>query len=401
MSNIICLIPARYHSTRLPGKPLLKINNKTVIQRTYENVLKSKYFNCKNTIIVTDDDRIIQNINSFNGNYSKITDECINGTERILKLLPKISNKYNIIVNVQGDEPFINPIHIDKCIESYLNISDKDICQYACSTLHYKIIDDSELNNRNVGKAVLDKNNNIIYCSRSMIPHNKKGEKLNIDYFGHIGIFVFNRKILEECFSLENTPNQLSEDIEWLKFIEYGYKIKSSLVDNTEIGINTPEDYQFLIRKYEKSYNLENSDNLDNHITEFKKEMEFQLNNFPYQEIKDLAYIINNYEGNIFTCGIGKSKNVSNNLCELLKSINISCFNICPINSFHGDYGALKKNDIILVLSKSGNTKELFDFCNYAKNKCRIIGIFCNADGLIISLCYKKIILPLKMNLLK
>ena len=253
MNNIICLIPARFHSSRLPGKPLLLINNKTIIQRTYDNVIKSKYFNRDNIIVVTDDARIADTVSNFNGRYRLIKDTCINGTERIVKLLPDIDEK-NIIVNVQGDEPFINPKHIDDCVSCYLDISDNDKKKYACSTLHYKILDKSELSNKNVGKLVTDKDNNIIYCSRSMIPHNKQGDILDIDYYGHIGIFVFNRNILEYCFNNKNTPNQLSEDIEWLKFIEYGYKIKSCKVENSEIGVNTQEDYEFLLQKYDANY---------------------------------------------------------------------------------------------------------------------------------------------------
>ena len=247
--DILCLIPARYNSTRLPGKLLLKINDKTILNYTYDNVLKSKYFNKENVIILCDDQRIIDNVKSFNGKYHKIDDECINGTERIIKYLPYVDKNINIVLNVQGDEPFINPEHIDKCVSTYykLTLSENKVC--VGTTLH-SIIKNNNINDTNIVKLVFDIENYILYASRNMIPYNKNREKLDIDYFSHIGIYCFNRNLLDTYFSKSNTKNQLSEDIEMLKFIEYGLKIKSSLVSDSEIGINTQEDYNYLLKKY-------------------------------------------------------------------------------------------------------------------------------------------------------
>ena len=247
MNNICCIIPARYNSSRLPGKPLLEINSKTILERTYNQVLKSKLIS--NIYIATDDDKIVDHVNSFKGNVIKVDEECLNGTERICYALDDIDKKYNIIVNVQGDEPFINPENIDYSINKYIEFIKSDDSM-VCSTIHYKITDPQEINNRGVGKLITDRNNNVIYCSRAMIPHNKSGIITNTDYLGHIGIFVFKRDFLPIYLNTPNTPAQLSEDIEWLKIIEMGLRIKSFLVESYEIGINTPEDFNYLSKKY-------------------------------------------------------------------------------------------------------------------------------------------------------
>ena len=249
MNKICCLIPARYGSSRLNGKPLLKINNKTVIQRTYEQTLKSKYLDNNNVYITTDDDRIIDHIKTFGGKYIKVTEECLNGTERICHALKQMNNEYDIILNVQGDEPFIDPDNIDLCISKYLEKDDNNV---VCTTIHFNIKESYMLNDRGIGKLITDKYDNIIYCSRALIPHTKSGNPdSNFTYNGHIGIFVFDSNYLNEYLQHPNTPCQLSEDIEWLKIIEMGYKIRSYCVKESEIGINTPEDYQYLLDKYQ------------------------------------------------------------------------------------------------------------------------------------------------------
>jgi len=246
-SRICAMIPARYMSTRLPGKPLLKIGNKTIIERTYTQTLKSKYIN--DVYVITDDDRIVKHIESLNGKCLKVEEECLNGTERICKALDLLSQQYDIIVNVQGDEPFIDPNNIDFAIKKYLE-NELDT-KMVCTTIHCLLENFEEINGKTIGKMVMDKNDNVMYCSRSVIPGTKTGEiNKNISYYGHIGIFVFRRSYLSNFLTDDNTPAQLSEDIEWLKIIEHGYKIKSYLVNNYEIGINTEEDFNYLSKKY-------------------------------------------------------------------------------------------------------------------------------------------------------
>ena len=259
MKNIIAVIPARYNSSRLPGKPLLNFGEYTMIQRVYLQTIKSKYIN--KAYVTTDDERVKKSVELIGGNVIMIDDECLNGTERIYLALQKLYREedirdINIIVNVQGDEPYINPDHIDIAIESYLSKKGKvNYQKLVCSTLHYQIEDVNEINNPSIGKLVLNHQNDIMYCSRNVIPSNKKLEiNKNQPYYGHIGVFIFDRNYLTE-YMKQNTTYQLEEDIEWLKIIENGYSINSSLVANVEIGVNTQEDYNYLEKKYKLRIN--------------------------------------------------------------------------------------------------------------------------------------------------
>ena len=240
-NKIPVFIPARYNSSRLPGKLMYKINNKTIIQLVYEQVLKCK--NVSEIIVLTDNDIIYNHLISLNYNVKMTDENCINGTERICNYLRSIS-KENIpefICNVQGDEPFIDPTIIDNLIKNKIDL---------VSTVHYKITNKLELDDKSIGKLVLNKNNEILYCSRNKIPYCKG---IECDYYAHIGLFIFNTNYLLNEYIKENTPLQLCEDIEWLKVIEQGHKIKSFEVYNFERGINTIEDYNYLNNKYSKN----------------------------------------------------------------------------------------------------------------------------------------------------
>jgi 3-deoxy-manno-octulosonate cytidylyltransferase (CMP-KDO synthetase) len=245
-NKILCCIPARYHSSRLPGKPLLKINNKTIINLVYE---KANQIKVDNIIVLTDDDRIYNEVLSFGGNCAIITEECLNGTERIIKYLNSINNnEYNIIVNLQGDEPFIKPDIVNDCISNFLEKKP------SCSTICFKTTNKEEILSKSRGKVVTDNNNNIMYCSRNIIPSNKQNTIIeNYEYKIHVGIFVYDKKYLLDYFCKENTENQLLEDIEWLKIIEQGFTINTILSDEMERGIDTIEDYNYLKNNYEKN----------------------------------------------------------------------------------------------------------------------------------------------------
>lgn len=245
MKNICAIIPARFQSSRLPGKPLLKINNQSIISMTYQQTCKSKYIH--KVYVATDDNRIKNEIESIGGNVFMINDDCLNGTERICHCLKYLDQQYDLIVNIQGDEPYIDPENIDYMIEKHLLHP-----EIVCTTLHTEIKDEKDLYDFSIGKMVLDLNNHIMYCSRNTIPITKNGKiSKNIPYYAHIGIFIFNRHFLKKYIAHDNTPLQLTEDIEWLKIMEMGYKIKSyHAIKFHEMGINTPEDYQKLLNKY-------------------------------------------------------------------------------------------------------------------------------------------------------
>lgn len=242
-SKTLCCIPARYNSSRLPGKPLLKINDKTIIQHVYE---KAKLTNVDVIVVLTDDERIYNEVTSFGGKCVIITEDCLNGTERIISYLKSIDHSnYDIIVNIQGDEPFIKPNVIDQAIDNYL---DKNP---ACSTICFKTTCKEEILSKSRGKSITDNFNNILYCSRNVIPSNKTENIIsNHQYNIHVGIFVYNKDYLLNHFTQPNTPNQLLEDIEWLKIIEQGFKVNTIFSEEMERGVDTLEDYEYLINKY-------------------------------------------------------------------------------------------------------------------------------------------------------
>ena len=245
-NNILCCIPARLKSTRLPDKLLYKIGNKTIINHVFNNVSDSKLIN--NIIILTDSHIIKDNVINFGGKSQIIDEKCINGTDRIIKYLEKSNIRQGIVVNVQGDEPFIDYKNIDLAINNFLNRKSNNV---VCSTLYYETNDINEINNSNRGKCVIDKENNIIYCSRSPIPTNKSGEVIdNYLYKIHIGIFVYDISYLLTKYQIENTSLQLEQDIEWLKIIEQGYTISAVKAISHEIGVDTKEDYNYLEKKY-------------------------------------------------------------------------------------------------------------------------------------------------------
>lgn len=250
-SKFYCFIPARYSSSRLPGKPLLSINGKTIIQLVYEQVKKCQTID--KIYVLTDDERIQKVVHSFGGECH-ITGDCLNGTSRIVNFINEKRIECDLIVNVQGDEPFINPKNIDACVKNFIKQSQED-STIKCSTLHFKHTEEVEIRKRSNGKLVLDKHNNIMYGSRNIIPGLKKEEYNNqTTYWGHIGIFVFEKEYLLKEYLNGNTPYQLAEDIEWLKILEDGYRINSVLVDKEshERGVDTDEDYEFLKQKYSK-----------------------------------------------------------------------------------------------------------------------------------------------------
>ena len=245
--DILCCIPARLGSTRLPNKLLLEINNKSIINHVFDNVSNSEFIN--KIIFLTDDKKIKDNVDSFKANCEIIDEECLNGTDRIIRYLIKNNIRNKIIVNVQGDEPFINPKNIDLAINNFLKRKSNKV---VCSTLYYKTNKMEEIKSPNRGKCVLDNESNIIYCSRNPIPVNKKAEIVkDYEYNIHVGIFVYDINYLLDYYHNNNTELQLNQDIEWLKIIEQGYKINAVEIRDHEIGIDTIEDYNNLKNKYE------------------------------------------------------------------------------------------------------------------------------------------------------
>jgi 3-deoxy-manno-octulosonate cytidylyltransferase (CMP-KDO synthetase) len=240
MPKIIGIIPARYKSTRFPGKPFAQISGKTLIQRSYENARQCKTL--EQLIVATDDQRIYDHVQSFGGTAIMTSEDCPTGTDRLSEVIcntPSLE-AVEIIVNIQGDEPCINPRFID-----LIAITLKDHPEAAVSTLITPLLDEKEALNPSIVKCVIDRNHYALYFSRTLIPSGKDLKfKPDQIYYKHLGIFGYRREFLLHYAHLPLTPLQLAEDLEQLKVLEHGYKIITSTVHGECADVNTPEDIQ-------------------------------------------------------------------------------------------------------------------------------------------------------------
>jgi 3-deoxy-manno-octulosonate cytidylyltransferase (CMP-KDO synthetase) len=238
--KIIAVIPARYDSTRFPGKPLVDINGKSMIQHVYERVKESKFID--KVIVATDDKRIFEAVKSFEGKVVMTSNEHQSGTDRIREAIKDI--KCDIVVNVQGDEPGINPKDIDKVIKPILKNKKINI-----STLAIRIENGWDLKDENKVKVVFDKDNFALYFSRNNIPfdrdHINNVKKEN--FYKHIGLYVYRRKFLLDLKKLKVSSLEKLEKLEQLRFLENGVKIKIVLTDKETISVDTPNDLKNFI----------------------------------------------------------------------------------------------------------------------------------------------------------
>lgn len=230
---VVAVIPARYASTRLECKLLLDLNGKSVLQRTYEQACKAQHI--KEVIIATDDERIFKHAQSFGAQVEMTSTDHQSGTDRIAELASK-NPDWQIIINVQGDEPMINPADIDKAIEPFLH---NPLCQM--TSLYHCITDPDEISNPNNVKVVTDANSMAMYFSRSVIPYNRSKEVPQTKK--HIGLYAYRRETLLQIASLAQTTLEQTEKLEQLRALENGIKIKMLEVDSAPIGIDTVEDY--------------------------------------------------------------------------------------------------------------------------------------------------------------
>lgn len=234
MNKTAIIIPARYGSSRLEGKPLLKVLGKSVIQWVYEKAQASKFADM--IIVATDDERIYNEVKSFGGNVEMTSVEHKCGSDRIMEVVsrhPEIS----YICNLQGDEPLIKPESIDAVIK---NVKEDDMADI--STLIRVLTEEEEINNPNLVKCVTDKNGFALYFSRSKIPFERNAGFAT--FYGHLGIYGYKRKALESMTTLAQTPLEQTESLEQLRALENGMRIKTSIVDFVPIGIDTREDLE-------------------------------------------------------------------------------------------------------------------------------------------------------------
>lgn len=236
------IIPARYASTRLPGKPLIKINAKSIIQWVYEKAGQARQ--ADEVVVATDDQRIFDEVQSFGGLVKMTSSEHKCGSDRIAELV-KADPSIDIVVNVQGDEPMIDPESIDKAILA-IKSTDADI-----STLIREIKDPEEISNPNVVKCVVSKTGMALYFSRSPIPYERNKGKA--PSYGHIGLYAYKSSSLLKMTGLEQTPLEMSESLEQLRALENGMRIMTVVVDYSPVGIDTAEDVEKFKKIVEKS----------------------------------------------------------------------------------------------------------------------------------------------------
>ncbi len=237
--NFIGIIPARYESTRFPGKPLALINNKPMIQWVYENVSKA----LEHVWVATDDDRIFNAVQEFGGNAIKTLSSHQSGTDRCAEAARKLADniKFDVVINVQGDEPFIQPEQIELLKSCFEN--DTDI-----ATLIKKIETEEELFNPNRPKVVIDNQQNALYFSRSPIPfvrgEEEKSWHIKNSFWAHIGMYAYKTEVLQKITKLKPSALELTESLEQLRWLENGFQIKTAETAHQSIGIDTPEDLE-------------------------------------------------------------------------------------------------------------------------------------------------------------
>lgn len=232
MSKTAIIIPARYGSSRLEGKPLIEVMGKPVIQWVYEKAQAAKLADM--IIVATDDKRIYDCVKAFGGVVEMTSQSHKCGSDRIMEVVsrhPEIS----YICNLQGDEPLIKSESIDDVIRNVQDDNKADI-----STLIRVLTDVEEINNPNLVKCVIDNNGFALYFSRSKIPYERNSDVAT--FYGHLGIYGYKRRALESMTTLSQTPLEKAESLEQLRALENGMKIKTSVVDFVPVGIDTKED---------------------------------------------------------------------------------------------------------------------------------------------------------------
>jgi 3-deoxy-manno-octulosonate cytidylyltransferase (CMP-KDO synthetase) len=237
---VFVVIPARYSSTRFPGKPLFKINGISLLERTYRRVMLCHLIN--HCIIATDDERIAQEARSFGADVVMTSESCATGTDRIAEAVRSRDDlrKAEIIVNVQGDEPCIDPNTIAKVIE-VLSLSPDD----SIGTAVVPIRSEEELLNKNIVKCVKTVTGRAMYFSRHAIPGSKVGIRMSaIPYFQHIGIYAYRPDFLLRFSELPSTPLQQAEDLEMLRAMEHGFTITVVEVQHHSPDVDIPSDIE-------------------------------------------------------------------------------------------------------------------------------------------------------------
>jgi 3-deoxy-manno-octulosonate cytidylyltransferase (CMP-KDO synthetase) len=234
--KIIAVIPARYASTRFPAKLMQDLGGKTVIRRTYEAAVSTNLFD--DVFVVTDSDLIYNEIISNGGKAIMSIKEHESGSDRIAEAIENMD--LDIVINIQGDEPFINKEPLEELITIFKNDSEKKV---DLGSLMFQITDKEEINNPNNVKVITDQNGFALYFSRSVIPF-PRDENAGVRYMKHIGIYAFRKQALLDFYNLPMLSLEASEKLEQLRYLEYGKRIKMVETTHNSIGIDTEEDLE-------------------------------------------------------------------------------------------------------------------------------------------------------------
>lgn len=235
----LAIIPARYASTRFPAKPLAMLGGKPIIERVYTQVRRA----VEDVVVATDDERIYDAVCNFGGRAVMTSTEHQSGTDRCYEAMTKVGGDYDVIINVQGDEPFIQPEQIESLVACF----DDPTTDIATLVKPFSESDGIEaLENPNSPKVVITRDMKAIYFSRSVIPYMRGVERqewlTKHTYYKHIGMYAFRSRTLGEITRLEQSSLELSEKLEQLRWLENGYRIGVGITDIETIGIDTPDD---------------------------------------------------------------------------------------------------------------------------------------------------------------
>lgn len=230
--KILGIIPARYGSTRFEGKPLALINGKMMIQRVYEQSCKADRLS--EVVVATDDERIYNAVLGFGGKAVMTSTNHKSGTDRCREVVDKVGAGFEAVINIQGDEPYINPLQINQISEL---ISDKDTpIASLCKPVH----DAEELASPNAVKVVFDKNGKALYFSRFAIPYLRN--KVERTFYKHIGIYAYKTLTLREISALPQSGLELAESLEQLRWLENGYTVRMGVTEFESFSVDVPED---------------------------------------------------------------------------------------------------------------------------------------------------------------
>lgn len=243
--STLAIIPARYASTRYPGKPLVDIAGKSMIQRVYDQVNRATLVD--RVIVATDDSRIFDHVKSFGGDVMMTSENHVSGTDRCAEVA-RAFPEFEVVINVQGDEPFLSPEDVDKVVEPLINDSALSI-----STLSTPVSTTQTLFDPNAVKVVRKQSGEALYFSRQAIPFMRNVPQsdwlTHRQYLKHLGIYGFRSQTLMMLSHLKPSNLEAAESLEQLRWLEAGYSIFVGVTENDSIGIDTPEDLQRLMKR--------------------------------------------------------------------------------------------------------------------------------------------------------